>query len=100
MPLQQRPIAVVQEGKNGLSRHRWVFLLQGVQLVLERYHYETRKRRSQAWKLVKFYDRHEAERGYGDWEWLDAEAVPWDEDLRHMALAELLGKVKVVREPV
>jgi hypothetical protein len=100
MPLHQRPIAVVQEEKNGLIRHRWVFLLHGVQLVLERYHYETRKRKAQPWKLERFYDRHETEQGYGDWQWLTVEEVPWDEDLRHMALAELLGKVEVVLKPV
>lgn len=91
------PVTVQREAPNCLSRHRWVFVFEGRQLVLHRYLYEKRSKKADPYKVARFYERG-AEGGYGDWEWLTIGDVPWDLDLQGEALAELVKNIVVVRE--
>lgn len=67
--------------------------------MLDRYHHERRYSTEQAFKTTKFYDRHRSPgENYGDWQWLKESEVPWDEDLKGQALAEILNRLRVVRQ--
>ena len=84
---------------SGLVRQRWVFSLQGSTLILDRYHHERRYSTEQAFKTTKFYDKaRRPDEHYGDWQWLKESEVPWDEDLRNLAVAELMSRIRVVRQ--
>ena len=95
--MSRGPFQVVRESPNRLSRHRWVFSLEGNLLFLDRYHYEKRRRKSDGFKLAKFYDSEGDEGGYGEWEWLSESEVPWDEDIRGEALASVVNQIHVLR---
>ena len=93
------PIVVVEESPSGLIRQRWVFRLQGCQMLLDRYHYERRHALSQDFKTTKFYDRERLDgEDYGSWTWLDESEVPWDDDLKTEALAQLAQQLVVGRQ--
>ena len=91
------PITVVDEAASGLVRQRWIFTLVGERLVLDRYHHERRYAKSQEWQTTKFYDRNWDGEVYGDWQWLTADEVPWDDDLETEARAELASRVSVTK---
>lgn len=91
------PITVVDEATSGLVRQRWIFTLVGERLVLDRYHHERRYAKSQEWQTTKFYDRDWDGVEYGDWQWLSADEVPWDEDLEGEAKAELVSHILVTK---
>jgi hypothetical protein len=75
-----------------------VFSLVGTQLVLDRYHHERRYSKSGEFRTNKFYDRDHDGEDYGDWQWLTAAEVPWDDDLKGLAMAELMARVTVKKE--
>lgn len=93
----RHPITVEGEAKDGLSRHRWVFVIEGRCIVLHRYFYEQRGAPTERFKVIRFYEQG-SEQSYGDWQWLTIEEVPWDEGIKGEALAELLRRFVVVRE--
>lgn len=93
----EHPVTVQDEAKDGLSRHRWIFVCEGTFLVLQRYLFEEREALGSPLKVTRFYERG-GERGYGDWLWLKLEEVPWDDEVKGDALAELVRNVRVVRE--
>jgi hypothetical protein len=94
--LSSDPIVVVEEAPSGLTRERWVFSLVGTKLILDRYHHERRFTATGVFKTTKFFDREHDGEEYGDWQWLTAEEVPWDEDLETAARTELAARVTVV----
>jgi len=89
---------VIQETGDKLCRFRWVFVLTGDCLVLDRFYYEERGWVLEDYHITKFYDRGDPEGGYGTWEWLKESDVPWNETLKAEALAELTKPITVVRE--
>jgi hypothetical protein len=89
------PVTVVDEADSGLVRQRWVFTLIGDRLVLDRYHHERRYSQSQNYQTTKFFDRQWDGTEYGEWQWLTAGEVPWDDELKTQALAELVGRIEV-----
>jgi hypothetical protein len=91
------PYQVIQEAPNRLSRHRWIFVIEQNHLVLDRYHYEKRRKKADPYKLAKFYDASGNGDDYGNWEWVDENDVPWDEDLQGEALGEVVKTLLVVR---
>jgi len=93
----QGPYQVTHESGNKLSRHRWIFVIQQNYLVLDRYHYERRRKKKDDYKLTKFYDASGNGEGYGDWTWISEDKVPWTEDLRGEALGEVVKQVLVVK---
>lgn len=92
-----RPVTVEDEAKDGLSRQRWVFVIERAYLILQRYYFEERPAPGAPYKVTRFYERG-SERGYGDWMWLSVEEVPWDDDVKGDALAELVRHILVIRE--
>jgi hypothetical protein len=95
--LSSDPIVVVEEAPSGLIRQRWVFSLVGTVLVLDRYHHERRFSKIGDFKTTKFYDRRHDGEDYGDWQWLTADEVPWDEELPGLARAELMTRITVAK---
>lgn len=94
-----KPVTVAELSDSGLIRERWIFSLQGQQLVLDRYYYERRYTKKQQFKALKFYDRgRDPEEDYGSWRWLTEAEVPWDDELPNQALSELAGRIRVVRQ--
>jgi hypothetical protein len=95
----ERPVTVIELSDSGLIRNRWVFSLQQSWLILDRYYYERRYATTQEFRVMKFYDRlRDPSENYGDWQWLEENDVPWDEDLQGLALTELLSRIQVVRQ--
>lgn len=97
MSVLEKPVSIVELSDSGLIRQRWVLSLHGAVLVLDRYHYERRYSTEQPFKTIKFYDRVRDGEDYGDWQWLEENEVPWDEDLQNQAAVELISRVRVVR---
>lgn len=94
-----KPVVLVEVSPGGLVRQRWVFILRGDRLLLERYHYERRRSKTADFKTAKLYDRdREPGEDYGDWIWLDEEDVPWDDDTKGEALGELVKHIEVGRQ--
>jgi hypothetical protein len=95
----EKPVTVTDLSDSGLIRQRWVFSLRNSWLVLDRYLYERRYATTQEFRTVKFYDRHRGPKeNYGDWQWLEENEVPWDDDLQNQALIELASRIHVVRQ--
>jgi len=92
-----RPIMIVHEGQNRLTRHRWVFELESSRLVLVRYHYEIRRKIESPWGLRKFYEANPTG-AYGDWEWLKIDDVPWPSELEQEAKEKILEGLVVLRQ--
>jgi hypothetical protein len=88
---------IIQETADKLCRLRWVFVLVGDYLMLDRFYYEERAWALDEYHVTKFYDRSDPEGGYGTWEWLRESDVPWNESLKGEALAELVKPFTVVR---
>jgi len=91
----QHPVTVVQEADDGLSRQKWVFVLEGPNLILDRYYVEVLKQG--AYQVTHFYDRGDPEGGYGTWKWLTADEVPFDTELQAEALSEFVSRLNVVK---
>jgi hypothetical protein len=92
----QHPIFVVQEADDNLSRQKWVFVLEGSNLVLDRYYVEVLEEGT--WRVSHFYDRGDPEGGYGTWTWLTEDEVPFDTELKAEALSELVSRLLVMKE--
>jgi hypothetical protein len=92
------PVMVVQETADKRCRFRWVFALTGNYLVLDRFYYEEREKTEVEYSILKFYDRGDPDGGYGTWEWLKEDEVPWDNNLKSEALEALTKPILVVRE--
>jgi hypothetical protein len=92
------PVTVVQETADKLGRFRWVFVLTGDYLLLERFYYEERAKVTEEYQVAQFYDRGDPDGGYGTWEWLKESDVPWNDNLKAEALAALVRPFTVVRE--
>ena len=74
-----------------------MFTLVGTSLVLDRYHLESRPRKAEDFRTIKFYGREDLEQDYGDWKWIPSEEVPWDDNLENEVLKALIQGIKVVR---
>ena len=92
----QHPVTVVQEAEDGLSRQKWVFVLEGPHLVLDRYYVEVLEKGTH--KVTHFYDRGDPDGGYGTWKWLKVNEVPFDTELQAEALSELVSRITVVKK--
>jgi hypothetical protein len=86
---------VVQEADDGLSKQKWVFVLEGSNLILDRYYVEVLSKG--VWKVTHFYDRGDPDGGYGTWKWLTVDEVPFDTELQAEALSELVSRITVVK---
>jgi hypothetical protein len=94
VPVPQ-PVTVVEESESGFIRQRWVFSFHGDTLRLDRYSYERRYSASGQFQVTKFYDRGHDGEDYGTWTWLTAEEVPWDDDLKAAAIAEVVKRLRI-----
>jgi hypothetical protein len=84
------PVVTTEESPDGLSRQRWIFVLEDGQLVLERFHHESRKTKDGQYQTNKLYDREYPNGGgFGTWEWLTEESVPWSDSVKQKALAQI-----------
>lgn len=92
-----QPITVVEESDSGYIRQRWIFSFQGDLLVLDRYSYERRFSAGGQFQVQRFYDRGWDGEPYGSWTWLTADEVPWDDDLKAAALAEVAKRIRVTK---
>lgn len=92
-----KPIVVEAVSESQLIRQRWVFVVMGTRIVLDRYFYERRRSKRGSFKTTKFYDRRHDGEPYGNWTWLTEEEVPWDEDLKAEVFAGLAARFDVVR---
>lgn len=89
------PTIVTRLSKNHQVRQRWVFVLHGCDLILERYFYEIRGSKGEDYRTTRLYDAQSEP--YGSWQWVPVNEVPWDEDLEEEVVAEFVRPLRVLR---
>ena len=74
-------ITVTKQSEDCLRKKEWLFAVEGVQFILNRYEECTRQTKRHGWQTVKFYRRLDSRSYYPD-KVLTLEDVPMNEGIR------------------
>lgn len=89
------PLVVIHHLDGGLYRRRWVFEVKGTRITLTRYHQERLEKGT--YRLIQYYDS-QSPGSYGSWEWLQEQAVPWDDALEGEVALALVSRYQIGRQ--